>query len=79
MAKYLDRGPILQDGGGHLMLGLGDNIAHFVKKNVGSWGNGPVNQKKLGVLNRSVLPESSGPSGLMVQPSAQVVQHRFNW
>ena len=32
MAKYLDRGPILQDGGGHLMLGLGDNIAHFVKK-----------------------------------------------
>ena len=32
MVRYLSRGPILQDGGGHLTLGRGDNIANFVKK-----------------------------------------------
>ena len=36
-------------------------------------------KKKLGVLNYSVLPEPSGSSDSMVQPSAQAVQYRSNW
>ena len=65
-------------GGGHLMLGRGENIAHFVKKKskqlmLGCEGVAYLAKKKLEVLNHSVFPESSGPSSSTVQLSAQAV------
>ena len=77
----------MQDRGGHLTLGRGENITHFVIKKkgkqlmLGDEGVTHLVKKRLGVLNRSIFQEPPDPSSsasvqLIVSPKGGIEPKR---